>query len=84
MLSRLTNRHGARFDAYAWLALSYVVPRPEPHDLDADIASVRAQTGSDWHGYWKFFVRDDAHLKIEKNVSVHARVGRGSQSGRES
>ncbi|KAI0768832.1 Alpha/Beta hydrolase protein [Trametes elegans] len=28
----------------------------------------RAQTGSDWHGYWMFFARDDAHLKIEKNL----------------
>ncbi|KAI0644398.1 alpha/beta-hydrolase [Trametes meyenii] len=62
VLSRLANLYEDRFSAFAWVAVSYWPPAREPLDIDALIARMRAETGNEHFGYWKFFSRSDAHL----------------------
>ncbi|KAI0633811.1 alpha/beta-hydrolase [Trametes polyzona] len=68
VLARLANLYDGRFHAYAWNAIPYAPPRPDPVDIDTIIARYQEATGDPRFGYWKFCDEDDAHVVIDKNI----------------
>ncbi|KAI0666633.1 alpha/beta-hydrolase [Trametes maxima] len=68
VMSRLADLHEDRFHAFAWISLAYWPPSREPMDVDALIAHMRATTGNERFGYWKFYSKPDAYLICEKNI----------------
>ncbi|KAI0633827.1 Alpha/Beta hydrolase protein [Trametes polyzona] len=68
VLARLANLYDDRFLAYAWNAVPYGPPRPQPVNFDAVLAHFEATTGNARIGYWKFFDEDDAHVVIDQNI----------------
>ena len=71
VVSRLANVAPERIHAYAFLALSYILPDPE-WDYEKTLERNKELVGRKLFGYWAFFSREDGAKKIEDNV------GRGS------
>ncbi|KAI0824027.1 alpha/beta-hydrolase [Trametes gibbosa] len=74
ILSRLANLHDQRFHAYAWNAVAYQPPSPQPMDIDALIEYLKVHTGDPRFGYWKFFNTEDAHVVCERHLDSFLHV----------
>ncbi|KAI0738308.1 alpha/beta-hydrolase [Daedaleopsis nitida] len=68
LLSSIANDYQDRFAGFVWIALSYIVPGPEPFDLDKTLEALKQHVGSNVYGYWAFFNQADAHVKCEQNI----------------
>lgn len=67
----MVNYHQDRFQAFAWISLSYQPPTTKFFDLDAVCAENLAKTGSERFGYWKFYVQPEAAGICLQHVSIH-------------
>lgn len=70
IVSRLANLYDDRFYAYAWNAVGYAPPHPEPMDIDAFMEFLQTHTGNPRYGYWKYFEVDGSHVLCEENVRL--------------
>lgn len=70
MLSRLANYHSTRFIAFAWLAVSYVSPAPEPMDLEVVLPWMKQTFGAELLAYQEFLLKPEAPQLLETNVGT--------------
>ncbi|KAH7913664.1 Alpha/Beta hydrolase protein [Hygrophoropsis aurantiaca] len=66
VVSRLANFHSARFEAFAFLAVSYVVPTPN-FEYYKHLEDTKAALGYVLHGYWEFLAEEGAAEILEEH-----------------
>ena len=67
VVSRLANVAPERIHAYAFLAVSYVVPNAD-FKMENALKLTKSLVGYELFGYWMYFSQDEAAQEIENNV----------------
>ena len=67
VVSRLANVAPERIHAYAFLAVSYVVPNAD-FKMENALKLTKSLVGYELFGYWMYFSQDEADQEIENNV----------------
>lgn len=70
LLSRLAVLYPESFlpVGYAWIAVPFSEPVTFHFELEALMAYSKAKFGYESYSYWEFFLREDAHSVIQRNV----------------
>ncbi|OJT10980.1 Bifunctional epoxide hydrolase 2 [Trametes pubescens] len=68
LLSCLAVLYPETFLGYTWIAVAFSEPMTVPFNLEALMAYTKEKLGYESYAYWEFFLKDDAHITIQRNV----------------
>ncbi|EIW56049.1 alpha/beta-hydrolase [Trametes versicolor FP-101664 SS1] len=68
LLSRLAVMYPESFLGYTWIAVPFSEPVTFHFELEALMAYSKAKLGYESYSYWEFFLKEDAHSVIQRNV----------------